>query len=126
MPKSFVNVEVHDGIVELRSSILDERERQALRVVLAENTAGVKAVKCHLVWVEPMSGMTSSRRAIPFPQLKVSQSSRARQDEADLRARRPHRGRRGRAAIRPLHLRCVPPPICVEKGQVDAPGRYIG
>jgi hypothetical protein len=25
--------------------------------VLAENTPGVKAVKDHLVWVEPMSGM---------------------------------------------------------------------
>jgi CBS domain-containing protein len=56
VPKSFVNVEVHDGVVELRGSILDERDRQALRV-LAENTPGVKAVKDHLVWVEPMSGM---------------------------------------------------------------------
>jgi CBS domain-containing protein len=56
VPKSFVNVEVHDGVVELRGSILDERERQALRVI-AENAPGVKAVKDHLVWVEPMSGM---------------------------------------------------------------------
>jgi len=43
--------------VELQSRILDERERQALRVVV-ENIPGVKAVKDHLVWVEPMSGMT--------------------------------------------------------------------
>ena len=57
VPKSLVNVEVHDGVVELRGSILGERERQALRV-LAENTPGVKVVKGHLVSVEPMSGLT--------------------------------------------------------------------
>jgi len=56
VPKDFVNVIVRDGIVELRGTILDERERQALRVV-AENTPGVKAVKDHLIWVEPLSGM---------------------------------------------------------------------
>jgi len=53
VPKSFVNVEVHDGVVELRGIILDEGERQALHVV-AENTPGVKAVKDHLVRVEPI------------------------------------------------------------------------
>jgi CBS domain-containing protein len=57
VPKSFIEVEVHDGVVELQGRILDERERQALRVVV-ENIPGVKAVKDHLVWVEPMSGMT--------------------------------------------------------------------
>jgi CBS domain-containing protein len=57
VPKSFIEVEVHDGVVELQGRILDERERQALRVVV-ENVPGVKAVKDHLVWVEPMSGMT--------------------------------------------------------------------
>ena len=53
VPKSFVNVEVHDGVVELRGIILDEGERRALHVV-AENTPGVKAVNDHLVWVEPI------------------------------------------------------------------------
>ena len=43
--------------MELQGRILDERERQALRVVV-ENIPGVKAVKDHLVWVEPMSSMT--------------------------------------------------------------------
>jgi CBS domain-containing protein len=57
VPKSLIEVEVHDGVVELQGRILDERERQALRVVV-ENIPGVKAVKDHLVWVEPMSGMT--------------------------------------------------------------------
>jgi len=57
VPKSFIDVEVRDGVVELRGRILDERERQALRVV-AENTPGVKAVKDHLLWVEPLTGMT--------------------------------------------------------------------
>ena len=35
--------------------ILDEKEREALRVA-AENVPGVKAVEDHLVWVEPVSG----------------------------------------------------------------------
>jgi CBS domain-containing protein len=57
VPKSFIEVQVRDGVVELEGRILDERERQALRVVV-ENIPGVKAVKDHLVWIEPMSGMT--------------------------------------------------------------------
>jgi CBS domain-containing protein len=57
IPKDFINVVVHDGEVELWGAILDERERQALRVA-AENVPGVKHVCDHLVWVEPMSGMT--------------------------------------------------------------------
>jgi CBS domain-containing protein len=57
IPKDFINVVVHDGEVELWGTILDERERQAVRVA-AENVPGVKRVCDHLVWVEPMSGMT--------------------------------------------------------------------
>lgn len=56
VPKEFINVVVHEGVVELWGTILDERERQAVRVAV-ENVAGVKGVKDHLVWVEPMSGM---------------------------------------------------------------------
>jgi CBS domain-containing protein len=55
-PIATVDVAVHDGIVEMTGSIFDERQRQALRVI-AENVPGVKAVKDHLIWIEPMSGM---------------------------------------------------------------------
>lgn len=55
-PVSMTNVVVHDGVVELWGAIIDERQREALKVA-AENVPGVKAVKDHLVWVEPTSGM---------------------------------------------------------------------
>ena len=48
---------VHDGVVELWGMIVDERQRAALKVA-AENIPGVKAVKDHLVWIEPTSGLT--------------------------------------------------------------------
>jgi CBS-domain-containing membrane protein len=51
-----INVVVKDGIVELWGTITDERERAAF-VVAAENVPGVKAVRDHLAWVEPMSGL---------------------------------------------------------------------
>ena len=56
-PLSMTNVVVRDGVVELWGTIVDDRQREALKVA-AENIPGVKAVKDHLVWVEPMSGMT--------------------------------------------------------------------
>jgi CBS domain-containing protein len=55
-PIAMTNVVVRDGIVELWGAIIDERQRAALRVA-AENIPGVKAVKDHLVWIEPTSGM---------------------------------------------------------------------
>jgi osmotically-inducible protein OsmY len=48
---------VHDGVVELWGVIVDERQREALKVA-AENVPGVKAVKDHLVWIEPTTGLT--------------------------------------------------------------------
>ena len=51
-----VNVVVKDGVAELWGTITDERERQAC-IVTAENVDGVKKVRDHLVWVEPISGM---------------------------------------------------------------------
>jgi CBS domain-containing protein len=51
-----VNVVVRNGVVGLWGVITDERERQAFMVV-AENVPGVKAVRDHLAWVEPTSGM---------------------------------------------------------------------
>jgi CBS domain-containing protein len=51
------NVIVQGGVVDLWGSIMDERERQAM-IVAAENVPGVKQVRDHLVWIEPVSGMT--------------------------------------------------------------------
>jgi len=55
VPRDGLSIAVKDGIVDLNGVILDEKEREALRVV-AENTPGVRAVEDHLVWVEPVSG----------------------------------------------------------------------
>jgi CBS domain-containing protein len=51
-----VNVVVRNGIVELWGVVMDEREREGIKV-LVENVPEVKEVHDHLVWVEPMSGM---------------------------------------------------------------------
>lgn len=55
-PRYSINVIVHEGKVDLWGTLFDERERQALRVVV-ENVPGVKEIHDHLVWVEPVSGM---------------------------------------------------------------------
>ena len=55
-PAATTNVVVRGGVVELWGVIIDERQREALKVA-AENISGVKSVKDHLVWVEPTSGM---------------------------------------------------------------------
>lgn len=55
------NIVVHDGIVELWGVIVDERQRDALKVA-AENIPGVKEVRDQLVWIEPMSGMVIEPR----------------------------------------------------------------
>ncbi len=57
-----VSVLVRDGSVDLSGTILDDRQREALKV-LAENVPGVKTVHDHMVWVEPYSGM-----AFPSPE----------------------------------------------------------
>ena len=54
-PAAMTNIVVRDGIVELWGTVFDERQREALKVA-AENIPGVKAVKDHIVWVEPISG----------------------------------------------------------------------
>jgi CBS domain-containing protein len=56
-PRAMLNVVVNDGIVELWGSILDERQRQAL-IIVVENAPGVKAVHDRLVWLDPHSGWT--------------------------------------------------------------------
>ena len=55
-PAAMVNPVVRNGVVELWGAVIDERQRDALKVA-AENIPGVKAVKDHLVWIEPTSGM---------------------------------------------------------------------
>ncbi len=57
VPASLVDVAVKDGQVELRGFILNEGQREALRV-LVENTSGVRGVSDKLVWMEPHSGFT--------------------------------------------------------------------
>ena len=55
-PSNLINVTVRDGIVNLWGVVLTAHQREAV-IVAAENIAGVKAVRSHLAWVEPMSGM---------------------------------------------------------------------
>jgi CBS domain-containing protein len=55
-PLATVNIVVRDGVVELWGAIVDERQREGLKVA-AENIPGVTAVKDHLVWIEPTSGV---------------------------------------------------------------------
>jgi CBS domain-containing protein len=55
VPRDGLSITVADGIVGLDGVILDEKEREALRVA-AENVPGVGAVEDRLVWVEPVSG----------------------------------------------------------------------
>jgi CBS domain-containing protein len=52
-----VDVKVKDGVVDLWGSFMAFRQDEAA-VVAAENVAGVKEVRSHLSWVDPMSGMT--------------------------------------------------------------------
>jgi CBS domain-containing protein len=61
-PVNVLDVIVRNGVVHLWGVVLDERQREAIYVVV-ENTPGVKSFEDHLVWVEPMSGM-----AIPMPE----------------------------------------------------------
>ena len=64
-----VNVIVKNGVAELHGVITDDRERAGL-IVAAENVPGVKQVRDHLVWVEPISG-------VAFPSSEDEPSDRA-------------------------------------------------
>lgn len=55
-PVGALDVSVRDGVVDLWGSITDERERPAL-IVAAENTVGVRAVRDHLAWIDPTTGV---------------------------------------------------------------------
>ena len=52
----FLNVTVHDGVVDLWGCYTAYRQDEAA-IVAAENVAGVKGVRSHLSWIDPMSGM---------------------------------------------------------------------
>jgi CBS domain-containing protein len=55
-PPIQTNFVVRNGVVHLWGVITNEQQRQALKV-MAENVPGVREVRDHIVWVEPMSGM---------------------------------------------------------------------
>ena len=55
-PRASVRVEVADGVVTFDGSVTDERLRDGLKVI-AENTPGVIAVRDHMAWIEPNSGV---------------------------------------------------------------------
>jgi CBS domain-containing protein len=58
-PRQMIDVVVRNGVVELWGTVFDARERDAARVA-AETVPGVKTVRSHLTWIEPMSGMVFS------------------------------------------------------------------
>jgi CBS domain-containing protein len=58
-PRQLIDVTVRNGAVELWGTIIAACQRDAARVA-AENVPGVKSVRSHLVWVEPVSGMVIS------------------------------------------------------------------
>jgi CBS-domain-containing membrane protein len=63
-PIANTNVVVHDGVVDLWGMVVDERQRNALKVA-AENIPGVTGVKDHLVWIEPTSGIVIEPSELP-------------------------------------------------------------
>src|SRR5262245_56495115 len=70
-PVNLLDIVVRNGVVHLWGVLLDERQREAIYVVV-ENTAGIKGIEDHLVWVEPMSGM-----AIGMPEEAAQQPAKA-------------------------------------------------
>lgn len=57
-----IDVRVKNGVVELLGLVIDERERQGIRV-LVENMPGVHAVIDHLLWIERLSGIPMDQGA---------------------------------------------------------------
>lgn len=55
VPSASITVEVEHAVVRLSGTILDERQRAAIRVVV-EQVPGVASIEDRLVWVEPFSG----------------------------------------------------------------------
>lgn len=61
-PVHSLNVKVHNGTVELKGTIFDERQRRALHV-LVENVDGVKGTRDHLKLIEPETAPATSAPA---------------------------------------------------------------
>jgi CBS domain-containing protein len=55
-PHNCIDVTVRNGDVDLWGVVIAAKQREAA-VVAAENVPGVKLVRSHLAWVEPMSAM---------------------------------------------------------------------
>jgi len=53
--KGLLRIDVHNGAVELRGVIVDERQHRALRKII-ESAAGVTAIHDHLVWIDSTTG----------------------------------------------------------------------
>jgi hypothetical protein len=53
---AFVNVIVRDGVVDLWGSYMAARQDEAV-IVAAENVPGVRLVRNHMTWVDPVSGL---------------------------------------------------------------------
>jgi CBS domain-containing protein len=60
-PKGTLDVDVKDGIVQLRCTLTDERQRDAIKV-LAENVPGVRGIDDHLIWVDPIGATVLQSR----------------------------------------------------------------
>jgi CBS domain-containing protein len=57
-PAASVDAVAQNGVVTLRGFLTDERERKAVHA-LVENIEGVREVRDHMVWVEPLSGLAT-------------------------------------------------------------------
>jgi CBS domain-containing protein len=55
-PIASIAVDVRQGVVDLRGSLSDDRQRLAIKVIV-ENVPGVTAIHDHLIWVEPNTGV---------------------------------------------------------------------
>ena len=61
------NVTVRDGIVDLWGAVFAAHQREAA-IVAAENVSGVKAVRSHVAWIDPHTGMV-----IQYPEKNTSE-----------------------------------------------------
>ena len=52
-PKATIDVDVRDGVVQLHGAIIDERQRDAIKVA-AENVPGVREIHDHMIWIDPI------------------------------------------------------------------------
>lgn len=60
-PRDTLDVDVKDGVVQLRGTLTDQRQRDALKV-LVENVPGVRETHDHLIWVDPIGATVLQSR----------------------------------------------------------------